>query len=141
MLGRLSPKEEPRETAAAGPASSQSSVPDSPQGGHWDCPSPFSLDTVPQSSVMDVMCLDLLGCEERSSSTGSAQPSLGTYPLSPVLHPCSSPGRAGSSGPLQLGPAYTQWPCGSDSLCTFLFSELILLCSPGWPQTSLYNLV
>ncbi|XP_050019100.1 IQ domain-containing protein E isoform X3 [Alexandromys fortis] len=83
-------KEEPRETTAAGPASSQSSVPDSPQGGHWDCPSPFSLDAVPQSSVTDVMCLDLLGCEERSSSTGSAQPSL-VVSSPPGLQPTASP--------------------------------------------------
>ncbi|KAH0517837.1 IQ domain-containing protein E [Microtus ochrogaster] len=86
----LCPKEEPRETTAAGPASSQSSVPDSPQGGHWDCPSPFSLDAVPQSSVTDVMCLDLLGCEERSSSTGSAQPSL-VASSPPGLQPTASP--------------------------------------------------
>ncbi|XP_026645512.1 IQ domain-containing protein E [Microtus ochrogaster] len=86
----LCPKEEPRETSAAGPASSQSSVPDSPQGGHWDCPSPFSLDAVPQSSVTDVMCLDLLGCEERSSSTGSAQPSL-VASSPPGLQPTASP--------------------------------------------------
>ncbi|XP_038202072.1 IQ domain-containing protein E isoform X2 [Arvicola amphibius] len=70
-------KEALRETAAAGPASSQSSVPNSPQGGHWDCPSPSSLEAVPQSSMTDVMCLDV--CEERSSSTGSAQPSLVAY--------------------------------------------------------------
>ncbi|XP_041534194.1 IQ domain-containing protein E-like isoform X3 [Microtus oregoni] len=86
----LCPKEEPRETVAAGPASSQSSVPDSPQGGHWDCPSPFSLDDVPQSSMTDVMCLDLLGCEERSSSTGSAQPSL-VVSSPPGLQPTASP--------------------------------------------------
>ncbi|XP_075830598.1 IQ domain-containing protein E isoform X4 [Microtus pennsylvanicus] len=86
----LCPKEEPRETAAAGPASSQSSVPDSPQGGHWDCPSPFSLDDVPQSSMTDVMCLDLLGCEERSSSTRSAQPSP-VVSSPPGLQPTASP--------------------------------------------------
>ncbi|CAO2630382.1 IQ domain-containing protein E, partial [Lemmus lemmus] len=84
----LCPKEELRETAAAGPASSQSSAPDSPQGGHWDCPSPSSLEAAPRSSVMDVMCLDM--CEERSSSTGSAQPSL-VASSPPGLQPTASP--------------------------------------------------
>lgn len=84
----LCPKEELREIAAAGPASSQSSVPDSPQGGHWDCPSPSSLEAVPQSSVTDVQCLDV--CEERSSSTGSAQPSL-VASSPPGLQPTASP--------------------------------------------------
>lgn len=84
----LCPKEELREIAAAGPASSQSSVPDSPQGGHWDCPSPSSLEAVPRSSVTDVLCLDV--CEERSSSAGSAQPSL-VASSPPGLQPTESP--------------------------------------------------
>ncbi|XP_036027761.1 IQ domain-containing protein E isoform X3 [Onychomys torridus] len=84
----LCAKEELKEAAAVGPApSSQPSVPASPQGGHWDCLSPSGLEAVPRSSVKDVLCLDV--CDGRSSSTGSAQPSLvassssGLQPLSP----------------------------------------------------------
>ncbi|CAH7268819.1 Iqce [Phodopus roborovskii] len=84
----LCPKEEPRDTAAVEPAPSQPSAPNSPQGGHWDCPPPSGLEAVPQSSVKDVLCLDV--CDERSSSTTSAQPSL-VASSSPGLQPMSPP--------------------------------------------------
>ncbi|XP_059105796.1 IQ domain-containing protein E isoform X1 [Peromyscus eremicus] len=84
----LCAKEELKEAAAVDPApSSQPSVPASPQGGRWDCLSPSGLEAVPRSSVKDVLCLDV--CDGRSSSAGSAQPSLvassssGLQPLSP----------------------------------------------------------
>ncbi|XP_037054334.1 IQ domain-containing protein E isoform X3 [Peromyscus leucopus] len=84
----LCAKEELKEAAAVDPApSSQPSVPASPQGGHRDCLSPSSLEAVPRSSVKDVLSLDV--CDGRSSSAGSAQPSLvassssGLQPLSP----------------------------------------------------------
>lgn len=84
----LCAKEELKEAAAVDPApSSQPSVPASPQGGHRDCLSPSGLEAVPRSSVKDVLCLDV--CDGRSSSAGSAQPSLvassssGLQPLSP----------------------------------------------------------
>lgn len=67
--------EELREMAAFEPAPS---VPDSTRGSSRDCPSLSSLEAVP--SVKDVTY------EERSSSTGSAGPSLGTPPPPPPLH-------------------------------------------------------
>ncbi|EGV95792.1 IQ domain-containing protein E [Cricetulus griseus] len=83
----LSPKEELRETAAIEPAPSRPSVPNSPQSGHWDSPPPCDLEAVPQSSVKDVICLDV--CDERSSSAASTQPSL--VASSPGLPPMSPP--------------------------------------------------
>uniref|UniRef100_A0A8C8W026 IQ domain-containing protein E n=1 Tax=Peromyscus maniculatus bairdii TaxID=230844 RepID=A0A8C8W026_PERMB len=84
----LCAKEELKEAAAVDPApSSHPSVPASPQGGHRDCLSPSGLEAVPRSSVKDVLSLDV--CDGRSSSAGSAQPSLvassssGLQPLSP----------------------------------------------------------
>uniref|UniRef100_A0A8C2LQ17 IQ motif containing E n=1 Tax=Cricetulus griseus TaxID=10029 RepID=A0A8C2LQ17_CRIGR len=79
----LSPKEELRETAAIEPAPSRPSVPNSPQSGHWDSPPPCDLEAVPQSSVKDVICLDV------SSSAASTQPSL--VASSPGLPPMSPP--------------------------------------------------
>ncbi|XP_012975938.3 IQ domain-containing protein E isoform X1 [Mesocricetus auratus] len=84
----LCPKEELRETAAIEPAPSQPSAPNSPQGGHWDCPPPSGLEAVPLSSVKDVICLDV--CEERSSSAASTQPSL-VASSSPGLQHMSPP--------------------------------------------------
>ncbi|XP_052023845.1 IQ domain-containing protein E isoform X3 [Apodemus sylvaticus] len=79
MSGGLYASEELKETAALEPAPS---IPDSTQGGYGDCPSSSSLEAVP--SVKDVMC------EERSSSTGSAGPSL-AEPSPPGLQPLSPP--------------------------------------------------
>ncbi|KAL6082672.1 hypothetical protein STEG23_005872 [Scotinomys teguina] len=88
MRVRLCAKEELKEATTVEPAPSlRPSVPDSPQGGHWNYPSPSSLEAVSRSIVKDVMCLDV--CDERSSSIGSAQLSLvassppGLEPLSP----------------------------------------------------------
>ncbi|XP_029389605.1 IQ domain-containing protein E isoform X4 [Mus pahari] len=75
----LCASEELRETSASEPAPS---VPYSAQGGHGDCPSSSSLEAVP--SVKDAMC------EERSSSPGSAGPSL-AEPSPPGLQPLSPP--------------------------------------------------
>lgn len=84
----LCAKEELKEAAAVDPApSSHPSVPASPQGGHRDCLSPSGLEAVPRSSVKDVLCLDV--CDGRSSSAGSAQPSLGTS-LCPSVPSASS---------------------------------------------------
>ncbi|OBS72742.1 hypothetical protein A6R68_12692 [Neotoma lepida] len=79
----LCAQEELKEAAAVEPTpSSPPSVPDFPQGGHWDCLSPLGLEAVSRSSVKDVLSLD--GCDERSSSTASAQLSLGMPPPSPL---------------------------------------------------------
>ncbi|EDL89725.1 rCG42653 [Rattus norvegicus] len=75
----LHAEEELRETAASEPAPS---VPDSARGGQGDCPSSSSLEAVPCGK--DAMC------EERSSSTGSARPSL-AEPSPPGLQPLSPP--------------------------------------------------
>lgn len=80
----LHAEEELREIAASEPAPS---VPDSARGGQGDCPSSSSLEAVPCGK--DAMC------EERSSSTGSARPSLGISSLSPLPHLHSTPDRAG----------------------------------------------
>ncbi|XP_028611849.1 IQ domain-containing protein E [Grammomys surdaster] len=71
--------EELRQTAASEPAPV---VPDSPRGGRGDCPSSSSLEAVP--SGKDTMC------EDRSSSTGSAGPSLAEL-SPPRLQPLSPP--------------------------------------------------
>ncbi|XP_032742646.1 IQ domain-containing protein E isoform X1 [Rattus rattus] len=75
----LHAEEELREIAASEPAPS---VPDSARGGQGDCPSSSSLEAVPCGK--DAMC------EERSSSTGSARPSL-AEPSPPGLQPLSPP--------------------------------------------------
>ncbi|XP_021018828.1 IQ domain-containing protein E isoform X6 [Mus caroli] len=75
----LCASEELRETSASEPAPS---VPYSAQGGHGHCPSSSSLEAVP--SMKDAMC------EERSSSPGSAGPSL-AEPSPPGLQPLSPP--------------------------------------------------
>lgn len=80
--GPYASEELKEETAVFEPAPS---IPDSTRGGSGDCPSSSSLEAVP--SVKDAMC------EERSSSTGSAGPSLGTSPLSP-----HQAGQAGGRG-------------------------------------------
>ncbi|XP_076779644.1 IQ domain-containing protein E isoform X2 [Arvicanthis niloticus] len=72
-------EEEQRETVTFEPAPS---VPNSTRGGCGDCLSPSSLEAVP--SVKEVMC------EERSSSSGSAGPSL-AEPCPPRLQPLSPP--------------------------------------------------
>ncbi|XP_031194393.1 IQ domain-containing protein E isoform X3 [Mastomys coucha] len=79
ISGELYASEELRETSASEPAPS---IPDSAQGGHGDCPSSSSLEAV--LSVKDALC------EERSSSTASAGPSL-AEPSPPGLQPLSPP--------------------------------------------------
>lgn len=93
-------EEEQRETAAFEPAPS---VPDSTRGGCGDCLSPSSLEAVP--SVKEAMC------EERSSSSGSAGPSLGTSSPHPTPRPlASSPlhTRQGRQGRLGVGELCSQ---------------------------------